>query len=227
MQRNRVRQVLSLCATFVFSASTFASVGLSATSRHTSDPYSVPSNTTDPVLVEQGVREWLTAHPDYDSARQDAILRRMRIESSYRPCASNGPYHALLQWANDRLRALYHHAGVRPGTCPSWLKQLEFMNYEIRHKPRFASFFRTVGLDAAYDNFTRVYEGAPGAALPPKETVAVDKRTARIRFADAISLPLPSLNDLMHQELPTHFDTRLSIVFHDIGGRKSRGQILW
>src|SRR4051794_612497 len=58
--------------------------------------FSVPENTRDPVLVEQGVGEWLDQQPEYPIHQKVAILHRMRQESSFNPCAVNGPMRHLL-----------------------------------------------------------------------------------------------------------------------------------
>ncbi len=120
--------------------------------------YSVPTNTTDPALVERGVREWLSQHPAYAGSREAAVLRRMRMESGFRPCIRGGPHHYLLQWRSDRLSGLYKHAGVRPGICPSWLAQIEYMDAEIRSDPVYAAFLHT-GPKNAYYTFAAVYLG--------------------------------------------------------------------
>lgn len=131
-----------------------------AAPREQAKKYSVPPNTRDPVLVEKGVREWLAQHADYDAAQKAAILKRMRVESAYDPCVSSasGKYHHLLQWGQERLRGLYHHAKVRPGTCPSWLAQLEYMDREIKSNDRYASFLDTKPRQA-YAVFSTVYLG--------------------------------------------------------------------
>src|SRR3954451_50457 len=53
--------------------------------------FSVPENTRDPVLVEHGIKEWLDRQPGYPVHQRFAILRRMRQESSFNPCAANSP----------------------------------------------------------------------------------------------------------------------------------------
>ena len=103
--------------------------------------FSVPENTRDPVLVERGVKEWLDQQPEYPIYQKVAILHRMRQESSFNPCAMNGPMRYLLQWRDDRLRRLYQATGSGPGTCPSWLAQMQFMDSEIRSNSRYAQFF--------------------------------------------------------------------------------------
>ena len=120
--------------------------------------YSVPENTRNPVLVEKGVHEWLDRHPDYEEYKKVAILRRMRQESSFNPCAIGGPHHYLLQWRDARLRNLYKFAHVKPGVCPSWLAQLEFMHQEIRSTERYAKFLRSTPKNA-YEVFTVAYLG--------------------------------------------------------------------
>jgi hypothetical protein len=121
--------------------------------------FSVPENTRDPVLVEQGVREWLDQKPEYPIHQKVAILHRMRQESSFNPCAVNGPMRFLLQWRNDRLRRLYQATRSGPGTCPSWLAQMQFMDSEIRNNSRYAQFFYAENYPNAYRLFTRVYLG--------------------------------------------------------------------
>jgi hypothetical protein len=121
--------------------------------------FSVPENTRDPVLVEQGVREWLDQQPEYPTHQKSAILHRMRQESSFNPCAVNGPMRYLLQWRDDRLRRLYQATRSGPGTCPSWLAQMQFMDSEIRSNSRYAQFFYAGNYPNAYRLFTQVYLG--------------------------------------------------------------------
>lgn len=120
---------------------------------------SVPANTRDPALVEEGVKEWLAQRPDYPHFQKVAILHRMRQESGFNPCARNGPMHHLLQWRDGRLRQLYRATNARPGSCPSWLAQLQFMDYEIKSNHRTARFFLAKNEPAAYRVFTMVYLG--------------------------------------------------------------------
>src|SRR3954447_17861462 len=103
--------------------------------------FSVPENTRDPVLVERGVKEWLDQQPEYPIYQKVAILHRMRQESSFNPCAVNGPMRHLLQWRDDRLRRLYQATRSGPGTCPLWFAQMQFMDSEIRSNSRYAQFF--------------------------------------------------------------------------------------
>jgi hypothetical protein len=121
--------------------------------------FSVPENTRDPVLVERGVKEWLDERPGYPIYQKAAILRRMRQESSFNPCAANGPMRYLLQWRDDRLRRLHQVTRSRPGTCPSWLAQLRFMDSEIRSNDRYAQFLSSGNYPIAYQLFTQVYLG--------------------------------------------------------------------
>jgi hypothetical protein len=121
--------------------------------------FSVPENTRDPVLVERGVKEWLDQQPEYPIYQKVAILHRMRQESSFNPCAVNGPMRYLLQWRDDRLHRLYQAARSHPGTCPSWLTQMQFMDSEIRSNNRYAQFFYTRNYPVAYRLFTQVYLG--------------------------------------------------------------------
>jgi hypothetical protein len=127
--------------------------------------FSVPENTRDPVLVERGVTEWLDRQPGYPIYQKVAILRRMRQESSFNPCAVNGPMHYLLQWRGDRLRRLHRMTHTRPGTCPSWLAQMRFMHSEIRSNDRYAQFLYTGNYPSAYRLFTQVYLGGAIGSL--------------------------------------------------------------
>jgi hypothetical protein len=121
--------------------------------------FSVPENARDPVLVERGVTEWLDRQPGYPIHQKVAILRRMRQESSFNPCAANGPMRYLLQWRDDRLRRLYKATGSRPGTCPSWLAQMRFMHSEIRSNNHYAQFLSAGNYPSAYKLFTQAYLG--------------------------------------------------------------------
>ena len=121
--------------------------------------FSVPENTRDPVLVEQGIKEWLDQQPEYPSHQKLAILQRMRQESSFNPCAANGPMRYLLQWRDDRLRRLYQATRSGPGACPSWLAQMQFMDSEIKSNSRYAQFFYAGNYPNAYRLFTQVYLG--------------------------------------------------------------------
>jgi hypothetical protein len=121
--------------------------------------FSVPENTSDPVLVERGVKEWLEQQPEYPIYQKVAVLHRMRQESSFNPCAANGPMHFLLQWRDDRLRRLHQGTQSRPGTCPSWLAQMQFMDSEIKSNIRYAQFFYAENYPIAYRLFTQVYLG--------------------------------------------------------------------
>jgi hypothetical protein len=119
----------------------------------------VPENTRDPVLVEQGVREWLAERPEYPHFQKVAILHRMKQESGFNPCARNGPMHHLLQWRDSRLVHLYRATRSRPGSCPSWLAQMRFMDQEIKSDHRNARFFFAENEPKAYRLFTTVYLG--------------------------------------------------------------------
>jgi len=121
--------------------------------------FSVPENTRDPVLVERGIGEWLDQQPEYPIHQKVAILHRMRQESSFNPCAVNGPMRYLLQWRDDRLRRLYQATRSGPSTCPSWLAQMQFMDSEIRSNSRYAQFFYAANYPNAYRLFTQVYLG--------------------------------------------------------------------
>ena len=121
--------------------------------------FSVPENTRDPVLVERGVEEWLDRQPQYPVHQKIAILHRMRQESGFNPCAANGPMRYLLQRHDDRLRRLYWATHSRPGTCPSWLAQMQFMDSEIRTNSRYAQFLYAADYPIAYRVFTQVYLG--------------------------------------------------------------------
>jgi hypothetical protein len=121
--------------------------------------FSVPDNTRDPMLVERGVREWLDQQPEYPIYQKAAILHRVRQESSFNPCAVNGPMRYLLQWRDDRLRRLYQATRTDPGMCPSWLAQMRFMDMEIRSNSRYAQFFYAANYPIAYRLFTQVYLG--------------------------------------------------------------------
>jgi hypothetical protein len=121
--------------------------------------FSVPENTRDPVLVERGVGEWLDRQPEYPVYQKAAILRRMRQESSFDPCAVNGPMRYLLQWRDDRLRRLYKTTRSQPGMCPSWLAQMRFMDSEIRSNTRYTQFLSSGNYPDAYQLFTQVYLG--------------------------------------------------------------------
>jgi hypothetical protein len=123
----------------------------------TTDRISVPPDTHDPRLVEVGVRQWLDARPEYTLPQKIAILHRMRQESSFNPCAENGPMKYLLQWQADRLAQLHRWTRTRPGTCPTWLSQMAFMDHEIKNDSRWATFFGTNNKRAAYKVFTSVY----------------------------------------------------------------------
>ena len=127
--------------------------------------FSVPENARDPVLVERGVREWLDVQPEYPIHQKVAILHRMRQESSFNPCAANGPMHYLLQWRDDRLRRLHQATRSGPGTCPSWLAQMQFMDLEIRSNSRYAQFFYAENYPIAYRLFTQVYLGGATGLL--------------------------------------------------------------
>ena len=121
--------------------------------------FSVPENTRDPILVERGVNEWLDRQPGYPVYQKIAIIQRMRQESGFNPCAANGPMRYLLQWRDGRLRRLYQATNSRPGTCPSWLEQMHFMDSEIRSNSRYAQFLYAANYPIAYQLFTQVYLG--------------------------------------------------------------------
>ena len=83
----------------------------------------------------------------------------MRQESSFNPCAANGPMRFLLQWRDARLHSLYQATGSGPGTCPSWLSQMQFMDSEIRSNSRYTQFLYAGNYPIAYRLFTQVYLG--------------------------------------------------------------------
>jgi hypothetical protein len=127
--------------------------------------FSVPENTRDPVLVERGVEEWLDRQPQYPVHQKIAILHRIRQESSFNPCAMNGPMRYLLQWRDDRLRRLYQATNLPSGICPSWLAQMQFMDSEIRTNRRYAQFLYAADYPIAYRVFTQVYLGGVMGSL--------------------------------------------------------------
>jgi len=131
----------------------------------TQDQFSVPGNTRDPVLVERGVGEWLDRQPGYPAHQKTAILHRMRQESSFNPCAVNGPMRYLFQWRGDRLRHLYQATRSRPGTCPTWLSQMQFMDQEIKSNTRYAQFLSAENYPIAYRLFTQAYLGGAMSQL--------------------------------------------------------------
>jgi len=119
----------------------------------------------DPVDRPRRKREMAMASPDgqqpeYPIHQKVAILHRMRQESSFDPCAANGPMHFLLQWRDDRLHRLHQATSSRPGMCPSWLAQMHFMDSEIRSNSRYAQFFYAENYPIAYRLFTQVYLGS-------------------------------------------------------------------
>jgi len=65
----------------------------------------------------------------------------------------------LLQWRDDRLRRLHQATRSGPGTCPSWLTQMQFMDSEIRSNNRYAQFLSAGNYPIAYQLFTQVYLG--------------------------------------------------------------------
>ncbi len=120
--------------------------------------YGVPEDTRDPVLVERGVTEWLSAN-GYKDYQKVAMVRRIRQESGFNPCARGGPHHYLMQWRDGRLRDLYKHASVKPGTCPTWVAQLRYMDYEIKNNAHYGKFLNTASQKSAYAVFTVAYLG--------------------------------------------------------------------
>jgi len=65
-----------------------------------------------------------------------------RIESGFRPCASNGSsLRYLYQWSGRRLQQLDRFAEAH-GRCPSLEKQLAFTDSELRNEPNYACFLQ-------------------------------------------------------------------------------------
>jgi hypothetical protein len=81
---------------------------------------------------------WLTAH-GYEPAQRDAVLQQLWTESRFEPCvvASSGASY-LPQWAGVRLRRVKAIFG--PG-CPSWDKQMEMIDWELRNEPSYQAFW--------------------------------------------------------------------------------------
>jgi hypothetical protein len=123
----------------------------------TEKPYSVPLDTTDPVLVRQGVDEWLARHIEFAVLRT-AVLRRMGQESGFEPCITNGPHKYLLQWRDERLRTLAEIAHTPLGKCPRWIDQMAHVAWELHHYPQFARVLHATP-GTAYWLFSGTYLG--------------------------------------------------------------------
>jgi hypothetical protein len=84
------------------------------------------------------IAAWLTAH-GYQPAQRDAVLKQLWSESRLQPCVvgTGGAY--LPQWAGERRRRA--HKVLGPG-CPSWEKQLELIDWELRNEPSYQPFWK-------------------------------------------------------------------------------------
>jgi hypothetical protein len=81
---------------------------------------------------------WLSSH-GYTQPQADALLKQLWTESRFQPCviARSGSSY-LPQWAGERLRRV--HARFGRG-CPSWDKQLELIDWELRNEPAYQAFW--------------------------------------------------------------------------------------
>ncbi len=90
-----------------------------------------------PVALSACISIWLAVH-GYQPAQREAVVRQLWTESRLQPCVvvPGGAY--LAQWTGPRLRRVKAQFG--PG-CPSWNKQLEMIDWELRNEPDFQAFW--------------------------------------------------------------------------------------
>jgi hypothetical protein len=95
----------------------------------------------------------------YRDFQIEALAEHARIESGFRPCATNGPdLRYTFQWSGARLRRLDQFAGSRGG-CPPLEKQLAFADDELRNVPSYACFWRATTKSAALAALRRGFGG--------------------------------------------------------------------
>lgn len=111
------------------------------------------------LAVKALIVSWLSIHPHYLPHHQDAIIRRIQVESGFRPnvIAKTGSA-CLMQWTASRREALYRFAGTR--SCPSVEKQLEFMDLELRGERAYKAFWKTTARNA-FAVLTSTYSRPP------------------------------------------------------------------
>jgi hypothetical protein len=97
------------------------------------------------------ISAWLTAH-SYDPDHRDAVLRYIQAESGFEEQVVSRSGACLCQWAGSRRRSI-----LSQGRCPSWERQLEFADAELR-SGLYERFWKTKGAEvfrALRDTFGR------------------------------------------------------------------------
>lgn len=92
------------------------------------------------------IMSWLTAHPAYDAAHRDAILRQIWTESRFTECVIGRSGAYLHQWLGPRLTALRRFSHTTG--CPTVQQQLDFMDFELHANDRYRAFFAASGPQA-------------------------------------------------------------------------------
>jgi hypothetical protein len=91
-----------------------------------------------PNQVRAEIARWFTT-AGYHSSQVEALVEHARIESGFRPCATNGAgFRYIFQWSGTRLRRLHQFANSH--ACPPLDKQLAFADHELRNEPAFSCF---------------------------------------------------------------------------------------
>lgn len=98
-----------------------------------------PNYPPPPDEVRAEIVRWFS-HAGYQPQQVSALVEYVRIESGFRPCATNGSgIRYTFQWSGRRLDQLASFAGTRG--CPALSKQLAFADHELRHDPNYACFW--------------------------------------------------------------------------------------
>lgn len=92
------------------------------------------------VLACVAILAWFSAHPEYDAAHRDAVMRQIWTESRFDPCVVNPRSGSsyLHQWVGERRTRLHRFAG---SGCPSVEAQMNFMDHELHENARYRTFF--------------------------------------------------------------------------------------
>jgi hypothetical protein len=92
-----------------------------------------------PGQVRAEIIRWFTK-AGYQIPQVEAMVEHAKIESGFRPCATNGSsLRYTYQWSGARLRRLRDFAGT--SGCPTLEKQLAFADYELRNEPNYSCFW--------------------------------------------------------------------------------------